>query len=176
MMTQERKDQLYDEMFGWICEQVHDSYDLYVTLHEHFGMSKAELHDHCIESLDEYFPEESVRTRYEQKIKDCLSQHEKEWQKLTPKALIEQAETIASFQLMARRSVQFASEEEMAYLLRFKDPLEVLADSWSDRQGMDNAEDESVKHILWEIADQRDAEGDYEMEPEYYATAPDLSM
>ena len=69
MMTQERKDQLYDEMFSWICENIKDSHDLYITLHEHFGMSKEELHDHCIESLDEYFPQEDVRAQFGQKIK-----------------------------------------------------------------------------------------------------------
>ena len=32
-------------------------------------MSKDELHEHCIESLDEYFPKESPRTRLKQKVK-----------------------------------------------------------------------------------------------------------
>ncbi len=54
-MTTERKDELYDKMIAWICEQISDEVDLFYTLHHHFGMSKEELHDHCIESLDEYF-------------------------------------------------------------------------------------------------------------------------
>ena len=55
-MTQERKDQLYDEMLGWICEHINNDEDLYITLHKHFGMTKEELHENCIESLDAFFP------------------------------------------------------------------------------------------------------------------------
>jgi len=71
-MTQERKDRLYDEMLGWICERCEDSHELYTLLHEQFGMSKEELHDHCIESLDEYFPEEDVKTQLKRKVSSAL--------------------------------------------------------------------------------------------------------
>ena len=57
-MTQERKDQLYDQMIAWICEHHENDEDLFLVLTEHFGMSKAELHDHSIESLDRFFPTE----------------------------------------------------------------------------------------------------------------------
>lgn len=57
-MTQERKDQLYDEMIAWICEHIKDDEDLFLTLNGHFGMTKEELHDHSIESLDRFFPDE----------------------------------------------------------------------------------------------------------------------
>ena len=65
-MTQERKDQLYDQMIAWICEHHENDEDLFLVLTEHFGMSKAELHDHSIESLDRFFPtEESEETEAE---------------------------------------------------------------------------------------------------------------
>lgn len=59
-MTQERKDQLYDQMIAWICEHIKNDEDLFLTLNGHFGMSKEELHDHCIESLDSFFPNEDT--------------------------------------------------------------------------------------------------------------------
>lgn len=55
-MTQERKDQLYDQMIAWICEHIPNDEDLFLTLHGHFGMTKDELHDNSIESLDRFFP------------------------------------------------------------------------------------------------------------------------
>lgn len=55
-MTQERKDELYDQMIAWICEHIPNDEDLFLTLHGHFGMTKDELHDHSIESLDRFFP------------------------------------------------------------------------------------------------------------------------
>ena len=59
-MTQERKDQLYDQMIAWICEHIKNDEDLFLTLNGHFGMTKDELHDHSIESLDRFFPTEEV--------------------------------------------------------------------------------------------------------------------
>ena len=38
-MTRDRKDQLFDEMIGWICEAVKDSKDLYILLHDHFELN-----------------------------------------------------------------------------------------------------------------------------------------
>lgn len=56
-MTAERKDELYDQMIAWICEHISDDSDLFHTLHHHFGMTKEELHDHSIDSLDAFFPD-----------------------------------------------------------------------------------------------------------------------
>lgn len=56
-MTQKRKDELYDQMFSWICEHIPNDKDLFLTLTGVLGMTKEELHEHCIESLDQYFPE-----------------------------------------------------------------------------------------------------------------------
>ena len=179
-MTQERKDQLLKEMLKIISEHMTEDGDLHHALHRYLGMSREEMAE-CGVIVNEN-PEQDIRARFEHKIRECLSLHEEAWRKLTPDALVEQAEVIASFQFMARRSVQLAGEEEMAYMLRFKDPLEVLADYWNDRTGMGYTEDEAVGHVLWEIADKQSAEGDYEMEPEYYAPAqpepqtPELTM
>lgn len=57
-MTQDRKDQLYDEMIAWICEHNPNDEDLFLVLTEHFGMTKEELHDHSIESLDRFFTDD----------------------------------------------------------------------------------------------------------------------
>ena len=59
-MTQERKDQLYDEMIAWICERTPNDEELFQILHGQFGMTREELHDHSIESLDSFFPAEEA--------------------------------------------------------------------------------------------------------------------
>ena len=179
-MTQERKDQLLKDALLLIGTHLDEDENIVRALSDHLGMTAEEMIECGIEDVGA--PAQDVRARFEQKIRNCPSMHEEAWRKLTSAALVEQAESIASFQFMARRSVQLAGEEEMAYLLRFKDPLEVLADYWNDRAGMNYTEDEAVGHVLWEVADRQDAEADYEMEPEYYAPAqpepqvPELTM
>lgn len=54
-MREERKNQLYDAMFLWICEHTKDSKELFEVLHGEFGMTMDELHEHSTESLDIFF-------------------------------------------------------------------------------------------------------------------------
>ena len=183
MMTQERKDQLYNEMFGWICEQIHNEDDLFTTLHDHFGMSKEELREHGVRNLDQYFlQEDDVRAQFEQKLKNCFEQYKAEWLQKPVTALIEDAEEIASVQRMFKELPGAVTDEDAAYLLRFKNPLEVVADAWQDANGFGSVIDDEMTHMLWELRDRGDAEADYEMEPEYYAPtepqlqAPELTM
>lgn len=71
------------------------------------------------------------------------------------------------------------SDEEALYLLRFKNPLEVVSDEWISRNGMDSlAVDDEISHLLWEMQDRGDVEQLYEMEPEASDEdeAPALSM
>ena len=56
-ITAERKNELYENMIAWICEHIPDDKDLFYTLNHHFGMTKEELHEHSIESLDRFFDE-----------------------------------------------------------------------------------------------------------------------
>lgn len=174
-MTQERKDELYDEMFGWICEHIHDSHDLYITLHEHFGMSMEELHDHCIESLDEFFTEEDPISAFRQKISSCYDAFVEGWLRLSPAELIEKAEEIASIQRMRDELPSSVTEEDAAYLLRFKNPLEVVSDSWQEMNGSGSVVDDEMRHILWELRDKQSAEQEYELEPGF-EDAPDPDM
>lgn len=68
-MTQTRKDQLYDLMIAWICEHASSDKDLFLVLTEQFGMTKEELHDHSIESLDRFFPDDKNMDRADRSCK-----------------------------------------------------------------------------------------------------------
>ena len=137
-------------------------------------MSKAELHDHCIESLDEYFPEEDARTRLSQKVKDCFEQYKTGWLKLQPCELVERAEEIASVQRMAEELPSSATEADAEYLLRFKNPLEVVSDAWQEMNGSGTVVDDDMSHILWDIRDKGAAEQTYAMEPEFCEPPPQM--
>lgn len=63
-MTQNRKDELYDQMIAWICEHYESDEELFYLLTEQFGMTREELHDHSIESLDRFFADsEAIETK-----------------------------------------------------------------------------------------------------------------
>lgn len=178
-MTEERKKQLYDEMFSWICEHIRNDEDLFITLHKHFGMTKEELHDHCIESLDSFFPADNARTLLKQKVNANFAEYKEKWLQMQPSELISRCEELEAVTRMAETLPAAASEEDAEYLLRFKNPLAVVSDEWISRNGIDALiVDDEMTHIFWRISDAGDAELNYEMEPEYdeQSDAPGMTM
>ena len=178
-MTQERKDELYDQMIAWICEHIPNDEDLFLTLHGHFGMTKDELHDHSIESLDRFFPEESARFRLKQKINVNFAEYKERWLRMSPAELIEHCEELEAVTRMAQELPSAVSDEDAGYLLQFKNPLEVVSDEWISRNGIDSLiVDDEMSHLLWSLKDRGDAEQAYEMEPEFSdeEETPSLSM
>lgn len=178
-MTQQRKDELYDQMIAWICEHIPDDEDLFRTLTGHFRMTREELHDHSIESLDRFFPEESARTRLKQKVNANYAEYEERWLQMSPAELIERCEELEAVTRMAKELPSAVSEEDAEYLLRFRNPLEVVSDEWISRNGIDSLiVDDEMSHLLWSLQDRGDAEQDYEMKPEFSDEdeAPSLSM
>lgn len=110
---------------------------------------------------------QNTRSEFLEKINRCLLEYREGWQQLDKEELIRQAEEIAAVQQMAKKLPEQASEDQMAYLLRFKNPLEVVTDSWLDINGSDAVIiDDDLDHILWKIEDTGDEESMYEMETE----------
>lgn len=178
-MTQERKDQLYDQMIAWICEHIPGDEDLFRTLYGHFGMTKDELHEHCIESLDGFFPEESARSQLKQKVNANFAEYKERWLKMSPSELIDRCEELEAVTRMAQELPSAVSDEDAEYLLQFKNPLEVVSDEWISRNGIDSLiVDDEMSHLLWSLQDRGDAEQCYEMEPEFSDEneVPSLSM
>lgn len=178
-MTEERRNQLYDEMFSWICEHIRGNEDLFITLHDHFGMTKEELHEHDIDSLDAFFPAEDARTRLKQKVAINYAEYKERWLQMQPAELIDRCEELEAVTRMAETLPEAASEEDAEYLLRFKNPLEVVSDEWISRNGIDAlVVDDEMSHLLWSLQDNRDAEDIYEMEPKYeeQSDAPGMTM
>lgn len=168
-MTQERKNQLYDKMFAWICGRLKENDDnLFYVLHNHFGMTKEELHEHCIESLDVFFPENDPKTLLKQRVMANYEEFKERWLRMEPGDLIEQCAQIEGITRMMKTLPSSVSDEDAQYLLRFKNPLEVVSDEWISRNGMESLiVDDEMSHLLWALQDRGDAEQFYEMEPEF---------
>lgn len=55
MISEARKNELYEKMIAWICEHISDDEDLYNTLTDYFEMSKDEIREWNVELPEDYF-------------------------------------------------------------------------------------------------------------------------
>lgn len=60
MMKKDRLIELLANCLGWMLEEIHDDERLFRTLKDVIGMTKEELNDFCIESLDELYDADSI--------------------------------------------------------------------------------------------------------------------
>lgn len=121
----------------------------------------------------------SARTRLKLKVKDNYAEYRGKWLKLSPAELIDRCEELEAVTRMAEQLPDAASEENAEYLLRFKNPLEVVSDEWISRNGIDSLiVDDEMSHLLWSLRDRGDAEDVYDLEQEFSDEneAPELSM
>ena len=89
------------------------------------------------------------------------------WLKTEATYLIEQAEEIAAAKLMLEALPDSASAQDMEYLMRFENPLEIVRDKWIEENGLGTVLDDELTHTLWSITDSGDAEQEYALDPEY---------
>lgn len=101
----------------------------------------------------------------------------REWLKLEPLQLIEKAEEIAATKLVYEELKNGGYDAgHLEYLLRFKNPLEVVRDKWIEENGPEMVHDEDMDHALWSIADMRDAEQDYELDEAFLPPGQEVRM
>lgn len=100
-----------------------------------------------------------------EKMECNYEEYKSKWMSMQPQELIDRAGEISSLKLILQAVPSMVSEDEAKYLLRFKNPLDVVTDEWCAEYGHESAIiDEELEHALWRIVDTRDAEVDYEME------------
>lgn len=105
------------------------------------------------------------KKQFREKIETCYAEYHRQWMQLPAAELIQKAEEIAAVQLMAKETPDQVSTEQAEYLLQFKNPLEVVSDSWLSENGSDvSVIDEELSHVLWRLIDTGDAEVIYETE------------
>lgn len=106
-----------------------------------------------------------VKAELSEKLESNYIFFMREWMKLEPIQLIEKAEEIAATKLVYNELKNGGySADSLEYLLRFKSPLEVVRDKWIEENGSEMVHDDDMTHVLWSIADKRDAEQDYELD------------
>ena len=154
-MTQERKDQLYDEMLGWICEHIKGDEDLYITLHEHFGMTKEELHDNSIDSLDDFFPDETISDKRAMLLKKIDEEYDEFLDDLNSydaDNIITSAEYILSMKRVHEyiHKDYIIKDDQIDYFLNLDAPLDAICD-WYNPNEVDIIDD--LDHAIWEIVD-----------------------
>ena len=89
--------------------------------------------------------------------------------------LIEQAAEIAAAKLVFKELHDGGySPEDLEYLLRFQNPLEVVRDQWMNEQNVPL--DEDMKHVLWMLSDKRAAEQDYELDEAFLPPEQEVRM
>lgn len=168
-MTQEHKNEIYEKMFNWICEHTSNSYELFQALHKQIGMTKQELHEHGINSLDSFFSKESAQSILQQKIDANYAEYQERWLKMQPSDLILICGEVEAVTRMAEVLPAVVSENEAKYLIRFKNPLEVVSDEWLNRNGLETLViDDEMPYVLSAIIDGEDSESIYEIDMEYY--------
>lgn len=132
-----------------------------------FEWSPDENHDDT-EVMKTMNGEESARALLKQKVSENYAAYKEKWLQMQPEELIERCEELEAVTRMAEVLPSASSEEYAEYLLRFKNPLEVVSDEWISRNGIDALiVDDEMSHILWRIMDYGDAESIYELEPEF---------
>ena len=110
---------------------------------------------------------EDVRSQLKAKVKNNYEQYRERWLKMTPAELIERCEEIETVTHMAKEFPDCVSDEDAEYLLRFKNPLEVVSDAWTSSNGIDSLIiDEELSHILWDLQENWDLDHIYALEPE----------
>ncbi len=84
MITDKRKTEIIDNFLSWMIEHHHNDEDLYFTLKNVIGMTKEELNEFSIESLDEYY--EKAQEKAEEETLETI----------TAEDLVEQAVYLAN--------------------------------------------------------------------------------
>ena len=179
-MTQSQKDAFYDKLFATIVSELKgDEEFLKYVLNDHFGMTKKEVFEAYPNIKNLIAGDSSPRSLLKQKVNTNFAGYKEQWLKMSPAELIDRCEELEAVTRMAQELPSAVSDEDAEYLLRFKNPLEVVSDEWISRNGIDSLiVDDEMSHLLWSLQDRGDAEQCYEMEPEYSDEdeAPAMSM
>ena len=117
-----------------------------------------------------------IKQAFEEKLGRHYAQFVMEWLALQPTELIEKAEEIAATKLMVELLPETANTEQLEYLLRFTNPLEVVRDKWIEENGSEMVHDDELSHALWSIADKQDAEQEYELDEAFLPPEQGVQM
>lgn len=106
-------------------------------------------------------PKIALRARLDQNYKDFMD----ELQGKTASELIAMAPEITAAQMLHEELLDACDQDDVEFLLRFNDPLEVVRGYWeSELTGYDHSGE--IGHMLWEIRDKEMYSKDQLAQPE----------
>ena len=122
-MTQKRKEQLANEMLGYICELVHSNEEIFNVLHGTLGMTREEMDAFGIDYLDEFFQSDVLYAKLMEKVERSYRALMSKWMDMFPDEIIERYDKVhavcVAYRLLKKRAV---TDAEVAWLFRFRDP------------------------------------------------------
>lgn len=111
---------------------------------------------------------DDIRQALRQKLKDRWSEYSARMLLRPPSEIFERADEIAAARFCYDQLTENLTSypvEYLEYLLRFEDPLSVVRDQWVSEQNVDYSDE--FEHALWTIQNERAAEQDYPLDPEW---------
>ena len=110
--------------------------------------------------------EQEMMTLLRKKLDSGMARYQKEWREKPAPGRDSGSSEIAAAQFVYKELSEGSySAEYMEYLLRFENPLEVVADQWISEQNVDFSEE--LTHALWTLWDKGESESEYTLDPEY---------
>lgn len=111
---------------------------------------------------------DEVREALGQKLRERWSEYSAKMLRRSPAEIFDRADKIAAarfcFDQLAE-GLTYYPVEYLEYLLRFEDPLSVIQDQWASAQNVDYSDE--FEHALWTIQNERAAEQDYPLDPNW---------
>lgn len=90
--------------------------------------------------------EEQIKRQFAVRIRENYEDYLKDWLSQEPEELVSYAEEISATKMLAKALPETTSAQNMEYLLRFENPLEVVRDRWMSYNGADITDE--LEHAL----------------------------
>lgn len=111
---------------------------------------------------------EKLKSNYDEYVRECLMR--------TPQELIDNAQRIYFAQQIYKNAADVVNDTEAEYLLQFKNPLDILCDSWESSVSVDMMyADDTFSYLVGNLADRQSADYDYEKDSDL-AEEEDMEM
>ncbi|MFT4104823.1 MAG: hypothetical protein QM657_03600 [Lacrimispora sp.] len=105
--------------------------------------------------------DQNLKERFVKKIRDNYENFLRDWLTQDAEELVSDAEEIAAVKTLYNILPDIASSDDMGYLLRFENPLEVVRDGWLAFNNTDLSDE--LIHVLWFISKNPSIWEDYKM-------------
>jgi hypothetical protein len=105
--------------------------------------------------------EMELKQEFSQRVQENYENFLKGWLQQEPEDLVSCAEEIVATKILSKALPEVAAVDDMEYLLRFENPLEIIRDGWMDYSNTDMSNE--LHHVLWLVGNDPSIWEDYKM-------------